>query len=159
MHNSNVAESWVKRGMMIVCGRNGYLTVDRVLVPIVCLHNLMCVARRHQTSKSLSGRVPLPSTGKFLKPKSRSISAIHKISIAGGNGHYEPSLCSSFSWGAKCYQMKTQNKQKSSGMSDLCLSARTKMHERSMMVKVLYICSRYINVIQIYTHRRTYIYR
>lgn len=62
----------------------------------------------------------------ILKPKSRSKSALHKISIAGGNGHYEPSLCTSFSWGAKCYQMKAQRGQQSSGMSDVCLRARTK---------------------------------
>ena len=125
MHNSNVAESWVKRGMMIVwekwlpnCGQSfgSYRLPTQPNVRSTETPNI----------EIAFGESTAAQYGKILKPKSRSISAIHKISIAGGNGHYEPSLCSSFSWGAKCYQMKTQNKQKSSGMSDLCLSARTK---------------------------------
>ena len=71
------------------------------------------------------GEATAAQYGPILKPKTRSVSALHKISIAGGNGHYEPSLCNSFSWGAKCYQMKTQ-RTPSTGMGDICLGARTK---------------------------------
>ena len=63
---------------------------------------------------------------KILRPERPSSTALHKISESGGNGHYEPSLCSTFTWGAKCYQMRNQRGGTTNGMSDICMEARNK---------------------------------
>jgi hypothetical protein len=56
-----------------------------------------------------------------LERQTHSSLAVHRHGESCGSGHYESSFCSSFAWGAKCYNLRAYN-----DMSQVCRSARTK---------------------------------